>query len=133
MKAETFAARDRIRLVATLALVYSTRADQLRKVLANVEAEVRAHPKVWPDVVLVRFAGMGESALTVEVMAWFQTTDWDEFTLIRQELLLRFMEIVEEAGTSFAFPTRTVVLHRGSGEALELEKAARPRPPDVGR
>jgi MscS family membrane protein len=31
-----------------------------------------------------------------------------EFQLIRQEVLLQFMGVVEDAGTSFAFPTRTV-------------------------
>ena len=42
------------------------------------------------------------------VMAWFQMTDWNEFTAIRQELLLRFLEIVEQSGTTLAFPTQTV-------------------------
>ena len=36
------------------------------------------------------------------------TADFGEFTRIRQELYLRFMELVERAGTSFAFPTQTV-------------------------
>jgi len=43
-------------------------------------------------------------------MAWFLTSDWSEFQLIRQEILLSFMAVVEQAGTSFAFPTRTVHL-----------------------
>ena len=126
LKAETFAARDRIRLFATLGLAYSTRAGQMRRVLGELEAALRAHPKIWPDAVVVRFAGFGESTLNVEVMAWFQTTEWDEFTLIRQDLLLRFLELVEEAGTSLAFPTRTVVLKREGPpeEAEEAEKAS---------
>ena len=41
-------------------------------------------------------------------MAWFQTRDWSEFQLIRQEVLLQFMRVVEAAGTAFAFPTRTI-------------------------
>jgi MscS family membrane protein len=126
MRAETFAARDRLRLLAVLGLVYSTRADPMRRVLAEVEAALRAHPKIWADTVSVRLVGLGESTLDVEVMAWFRTTDWNEFTLIRQELLLRFMEIVEAAGTSFAFPTRTLVLERGSGAEPGAEKAAGP-------
>jgi MscS family membrane protein len=41
-------------------------------------------------------------------MAWFTTSDWGEFQLIRQDILLRFMDVVESAGTSFAFPTQTL-------------------------
>ncbi|MBN1961973.1 MAG: hypothetical protein JW841_13590 [Deltaproteobacteria bacterium] len=43
-------------------------------------------------------------------MAWFNTDDWDEFRLIRQEILLDFMQIVEKSGSSFAFPTQSIHL-----------------------
>ena len=82
----------------------------MRRVLAEVEAELRGHPKIWGESVLVRLTDLKDSTINVEVMAWFQTTDWNEFTLIRQAMLLRFLEIVERAGTSLAFPTRTVHL-----------------------
>jgi MscS family membrane protein len=121
MRTETFAARDRMRLFANLGLVYGTTAAQLRAVLAGVEGALRAHPKLWPDTVSVRFTELRDSSLNVEVMAWFQTADWNEFTAIRQELLLRFMTVVEEAGTSFAFPTRTV--HVAVAPAPEKERA----------
>lgn len=121
MKAETFAARDRYRLLANLGLVYSTRAGELRRILRELEAALAGHPQVWPEGISVRFTALGDSALNVEVVAWFRAADWNEFTAIRQELLLRFMEIVEGAGSAFAFPTRTVVLARGGAEP---EKAA---------
>jgi MscS family membrane protein len=43
-----------------------------------------------------------------EVLCWFETPDFAEFRALRQQVLLGIMRIVEEAGTSFAFPTRTV-------------------------
>jgi MscS family membrane protein len=107
-RAETFAVRDRMRLLVNLGLSYTTKAEQMRTVLRDLEAALRGQPKIWPDAVIVRFNDLKDSTLNVEVVAWFQTPDWNEFTAIRQELLLRFMEIVERAGTSFAFPTRTV-------------------------
>jgi MscS family membrane protein len=109
-KAETFAVRDRMRLFANLGLSYGTTAEQMRTILRELEATLRAHPKIWPDAVPVRFTELRDSSLNVEVVAWFVTPDWNEFTLIRQELLLRFMEIVEQAGAEFAFPTATVHL-----------------------
>jgi MscS family membrane protein len=105
---ESYSVRDRIRLACTLGLVYDTTAAQLRQTLADLEVALLRHPKIWPEAVVVRFAAYGESSLDIEIMAWFQTPDWPEFQLIRQEVLLEFMEIVERNGTSFAFPTRTL-------------------------
>jgi MscS family membrane protein len=110
MRVESFAVRDRIRLACVVGLVYGTSADQVRRVLEGLERVLRQHPKIWPEAVVVRFKELGASSLDIEVMAWFQTSDASEFQLIRQEVLLAFMEVVEAAGTSFAFPTQTVHL-----------------------
>lgn len=108
MRLETYSARDRLRLACTVGLVYETTEAQMRDVLANLERALREHPKIWPDTVVVRFKELAASSLDIEVMAWFETSDWGEFQAIRQEVLLSFMKVVELAGTSFAFPTRTV-------------------------
>jgi MscS family membrane protein len=110
MRIESFTARDRMRLACTIGLVYGTTAAQMRQVLEGLEAVLRRHPKNWPEAVVVRFKEFGASSLDIEVMAWFTTSQWSEFQLIRQEILLQFMEVVEKAGSSFAFPTRTVHL-----------------------
>ena len=113
-RVECYTVRDRIRLACILGLVYQTRADQLRAVLKGIEEVLRAHPKIWPDTVVVKFQQLGASSLDIEVMAWFQTSDWAEFQGIRQEILLSFMDVVERAGSSFAYPTRT--LHMAPAE-----------------
>ena len=110
MRLESFAERDRLRLAAVIGLVYGTTEAQMRSVLAGLEGVLRAHPLIWPDAVVVRFREFAASSLDIEVMAWFLTSDWGEFQAIRQEILLRFMQVVEAAGTAFAFPTRTVHL-----------------------
>ena len=120
MRIESFAVRDRLRFAAVIGLVYETTPAQMREVLAGFERVLREEPKLWPDALTVRFSALAASSLDIEVMAWFRTSDWSEFQLIRQELLLRFMDVVERAGTSIAFPTRTV--HLG-GEAVDALRA----------
>jgi MscS family membrane protein len=110
---ESFTVRDRIRLACTIGLEYRTTAMQMRSVLSSLEDILRRHPKIWPDTVVVRFKQFGESSLDIEVMAWFQTSDWGEFQAIRQEVLLEFMQAIEDAGTSVAFPTRTITFSPG--------------------
>jgi MscS family membrane protein len=108
MRVESLSARDRMRLSCTLGLVYSTSAAQLRAVLDGLERTLREHPRIWPDLVVVRFKELADSALNIEISAWFKTPDYNEFQGIRQEILLQFMDVVEKAGTGFAYPTRTV-------------------------
>jgi MscS family membrane protein len=124
MRLESFTARDRLRFAAVVGLVYETTAAQMREVLEGFERVLRAHPKNWPDAVVVRFREFAASSLDIEIMAWFQTTDWGEFQLIRQDILLQFMDVVERAGTSVAFPTRTIHLGADSLDAI----ASRNRP-----
>ena len=111
MRVESYTIRDRMRLACTVSLVYSTTAEQMRTVLSGLERVLRAHPKIWPDAVVVRFKELAASSLDIEIMAWFQTQDWGEFQLIRQDILIQFMDVVEGAGSGFAFPTQTVHVH----------------------
>ncbi len=108
MRVESFTVRDRIRLFCVLGLVYSTTPVQMKRVLAGLERVLRQHPKIWAESLTVRFREFAASSLDVEIMAWFQTQDWNEFLAIRQQVFLEFMQVVEDAGSSFAFPTRTV-------------------------
>jgi MscS family membrane protein len=112
MRIEDFASRDRIRFTCFVGVVYETTGAQMQRILAGMEKVLRDHPRIWPDTVVVRFAGFGASSLDIEVMAWFLTTDYNVFRDCRQDVLLGFMQVVEAEGSSFAFPTQTVHLVR---------------------
>lgn len=105
---ESLTARDRMRLATVVGLEYGTSEAQLRAVLAGFERVLRAQPKLFPEGVTVLFRELGSTALNVEVTAWFATEDYGEFQRIRQEVLLQFLRVVEDAGARFAFPTQTV-------------------------
>jgi MscS family membrane protein len=107
LRIESLTARDRMRLACTLGLAYGTTSAQIRQVLESCERILRAQPKIWPHDLFVRFKELGGSSLDVEVLAWFETT-WEEFTLIRQEVLLQFLEAVEGAGATLATSTPTI-------------------------
>ncbi len=108
MKIETFAVRDRCRFTTTIGLTYGTTASQLRDVMSGVERVLRAHDKIWPDTIVVRFLGFGASSLDIEILCWFQTSDYNVFRACREEVLVAIMEVVEGSGSGFAFPTQTI-------------------------
>jgi MscS family membrane protein len=94
---ESFSARDRIRFAGTVGLVRSTSAGALQRILAGAERVMREHSKVWPDGIVARLSEIREASLSLELTCWFQTSDWGEFQLIRQEVLLAVVRIIEEA------------------------------------
>lgn len=112
---ENLAVRDKIRLNTTLGLRYETTTDQMRDILERLRAMLLAHEKVDAEGLRVRFMAFGASSLDIEVIAYVKTRDFDDFCAVREDLLLRMMEIVDKGGSSFAFPSRTVYVRRDDG------------------
>jgi MscS family membrane protein len=121
MQIENFAKRDKIWLHPTIGLRYETTAEQLRYVLVEIKKMLLAHPRVDPEPARVRFAGFGDFSLNLEFFAYVTTTDYGEYLSIQEDIFLRIMDIVEESGTGFAFPSQTVYV--GKDEGLDEEKS----------
>ncbi len=99
----------------TLSLRYETTPEQMRYVLAKTREMLLGHPKVTPFDLRVRFRDLGEYALNIEIFAYTRTNKFSEYWAIREDLNLRIMDIVKEAGTGFAFPSQTAYLGRDAG------------------
>jgi MscS family membrane protein len=111
-------------LLTVLGLRYETTDDQLRFVLATLRDMLLAHPRVLDEEPRVRFAGFGDFSLNVEIRVDIDTSDANEFRAIREDIYLRVMKIVKDAGTGFAFPSRTVYQARDDGLDAERQQAA---------
>ncbi|MGD0791915.1 MAG: mechanosensitive ion channel family protein [Terriglobales bacterium] len=122
MNIENLTRRDKILFNPALGIRCETSADQLRYLLAEVRRMLYEHPKVESDSASIRFANFDNSALRLEIFSYVLTRDTVEFAAIREDLLLRIMDIVEKSGTGFAFPSQTVYFSRDSG--IDKEKAA---------
>jgi MscS family membrane protein len=121
MNVENLTRRDKILFTTKLGLRCETSSDQMRYVLVQVRRLLYEHPKVQTQGARSRFVAFDASALTMEIFCYVLTRDDGEFLAIREDLLLRIMDIVDAAGTGFAFPSQTVYLGRDSG--IDKEKA----------
>ncbi|HLK47248.1 MAG TPA: mechanosensitive ion channel family protein [Bryobacteraceae bacterium] len=104
MTLENISGRDKIWFHPTLNLRRGTTSDQLLAVLSSVRDILARNPKVETGRIPVRFVGVGQSSLDVEVVAYIKTADYDEFLGMQQELLLQMLQAVENAGTALAVP-----------------------------
>ena len=108
MPVVNFTQRDRMLIHKVISVRYETSPDQLRYLLAKMREMLLGHPRINPDPARVRFISFGSSSLDLEVFAYAVTRDWNEFLGIQEDVLLRVMDIVEQSGTAFAFPSQTL-------------------------
>ncbi|MBI4916292.1 MAG: mechanosensitive ion channel family protein [Acidobacteria bacterium] len=121
-RVENLSARERFLYNPTLGLVYGTTASQLRFLIDEIALLLTSNQRVWQENKRVRFRAFGQSALEVEVQCWIITSEFNEFLAIAEEINFAIMELVERAGTSFAFPSRTI--YTAQDAAIDLERAA---------
>jgi len=119
---ENLSRRDKILFKTNLGLRPETKADHLRFVLAEVRRLLYSHPKVETKTVRVRLTDIAGSSLSVEVFSYILTRDFNEFAAIREDLLLRMLDVMEDSGGGLALPSQTLYLSRDAG--VEKEKAA---------
>ncbi len=120
LQLENYAKRDKFWYHPRLGLRYETTPDQIRWVLVQIRAMLYAHPKVDPDGARIRFVGFGAFSLDLDVFAYVRVADYAEFLEVQEDLNLRVMDLVEAAGTGFAFPSQT--LYVGRDEGLPADK-----------
>ena len=124
MNIENFTRRDKFLFNPTLVMRSETSADQLRYLLAEIRRLLYEHPKVESDSARIRFTSFDNSALSLEIFSYILTREMGEFAAIREDVLLRIMDIVEKSGCGFAAPSQTIYITRDSGLHREKSQAA---------
>ena len=121
---ENESVRDRMLLQTVIGLRYETTPDQLRYVLGRLRELFYGHPKVNEDGLRVRFIGFGACSLDIEIYVYLQAKSTPVFLEIQEDINLRIMDIVDDAGAGFAFPSQTTYLARDTAPDAERVKAA---------
>ncbi len=124
MQLSSLAQRDKRLYHVELGLRCETTPDQLRYVLAKLREMLLGHPRVANDPARVRFTDFGEHSLDLQIFAYVNTRDDNDYLAIREDLNLRIMDIVAEAGTDLASPTQIAYLRRDAGLDDELTRKA---------
>ena len=120
LQLENLTERDLVLLREKLCLRYETTREQLQGVMAELESMLKEHERIAEERLRVRFNGFGEYFLEIELYAYAMTASWPEFLEIREDILLKVMEIVERSGTRLALPTE---IHYEGGQATSVGRA----------
>jgi MscS family membrane protein len=123
MSLENYNMRDKNLFRHNIQLRYETSSDQLQFLIAGIRRLLYEHPKVETSGARVRFTGFKNSGLELEIFAYILEAEHPVFLAIQEDLLLRFMNLVEQSGTSFSFPSQTTYIARDVG--LNKEKTGK--------
>jgi MscS family membrane protein len=102
---------------------YRTTVDQLRQIRDGIEDYILNNEDFASPseaATFVRVDSFNDSSIDILLYCFTRTTVWGEWLAIKEKLAYKVKEIVEEAGTSFAFPSRSLYLESLPGEAPEV-------------
>ena len=106
------------RVLWTITLEYRTSAAQL----IRIRDEIRDYLRECGDFVPadqatqeVRLEKFADSSIDIMIYAFANTNAWVPWLEAKERLLIRVKEIVEGAGASFAFPSRSIYIEKQAG------------------
>jgi MscS family membrane protein len=120
---ENLSRRDKILFTTKLGLKSDSKPDHVRYILTEVRHLLATHAQVESKTIRVRLTDVAGSSLTIEVFVYVLTRDYNEYAAVREDLLLRMMDIVEESGSGLATPSQTLYLAKDGVEKEKVEAA----------
>src|SRR2546423_13244297 len=100
--------RPNIKTVMNIGITYDTSTEKVKRALRILKEIYKDHPKTFDC--LISFNKFADSALNIEVIHWWNSTDYKEYLAGMQEMNLAVKERFDEAAIAFAFPTQTLYL-----------------------
>lgn len=108
------------RIYETIGIRYDD-ANKMADIVSDVERMLHSHPDIETRALtMVNFTTFAPSSLDFFVYTFTRTTDWATFHKVKQDVLLRILNIIEQHGAEAAFPTSTVHLTNGFEAAQPL-------------
>jgi MscS family membrane protein len=109
------------RILETIGIRYDD-GHKMNKIIDDVKAMLVAHPEIDPyQTLIVNFNSFSASSLDFFIYTFTKTTNWIKYHEVKQDVLLKIMQIIEDNGAEIAFPTSTIHIATPSPETAGLE------------
>jgi MscS family membrane protein len=96
-----------------IGLTYDTNEETMNTIVKKIRTMLEEHPGISKkDTLLVNFESFGDSALNIFIYAFTSTSVWSDYLDIREDVNLQIMNIVEENGSAFAFPSQSIYVEQ---------------------
>ncbi|MBE3652332.1 mechanosensitive ion channel protein MscS [Vibrio navarrensis] len=93
-------------------------------IIEQVRKMLEQHPDIdVTQTLIVNFNTFGPSSLNFFIYTFTKTVNWVEYHSVKQDVLLKVMEIIQQNGADIAFPTQTIKLDPFQAGISSTEKA----------
>ena len=98
------------RIYETIGVRYND-INVLKEIIDDVRDMLKNHPEIDTSrTLMVNLVSFGASSLDFFVYTFTKTTVWEDFHVIKEEILLRIARIIESHQAEIAYPTQTLQL-----------------------
>lgn len=109
------------RIFETVGIRYDDAA-KMGAIVADVKEMLENHEEIdHGQTLMVNFDKFADSSLNFFIYTFTRTTVWTEYHRVKQDVLLKIIDIIEEHGAECAFPTTTVHMANGIPDEMEQE------------
>ncbi len=111
------------RIYWIIGVTYDTNIEQLRQIREGLEAYIlESDDFVSPEEAstFVRIDKFNDSSIDIMVYCFTRTTVWGEWLQCKERLAYQAIEVVEGAGSSFAFPSQSLYVETFPDDAPEV-------------
>lgn len=118
-----FTAMTHRRIYWHIGVEYRTTIDQLKAIRDGIEDYVVGSDEFAPPgevSTFVRIDRFSDSSIDIMLYCFTKTTNWGEWLEIKERLAYKIKEIVEGAGTGFAFPSQSLYVEQLPGDKPEI-------------
>lgn len=117
-----FSSMTHRRIYWKIGVEYRTTVDQLRAIRDGIEHYVMendAFAKPPETLLFVRIDSFSDSSIDIMLYCFTKTTNWGEWLEVKESLAYAIKEIVEGAGSAFAFPSQSLYIETDASESPE--------------
>ncbi|MCE5330216.1 mechanosensitive ion channel family protein [bacterium] len=101
---------EKRRILFTFGVTYDTTVEKLKIIPGIVKKIINNIDKASPD--RVHFKEYGDFSLNYEVVYFIDTSDYNVYMDIQQEINLKIKEVFEKEKIEFAYPTQSIILNK---------------------
>ena len=109
---QNFTNRDRRRINMTLGVTYDSTVEQMQALVEKITNYLKNDPDIFQDDMTVVFSEMAASSLNITIICYSRLTSYNDFMKVQERLNLELMKLMDETGTSAAFPSTSIYVEK---------------------
>lgn len=103
------------RLLWTINLLYKTTSEDLKNICDQISLHINTSDDFTKNPGQENFAKiteLGGSSIDITILCYVDFISFTDYSQVKQNLILKIMEIVKENNSDFAFPSRSIYLEK---------------------